>query len=103
MPELCCVSHLICPWFKSPIIIQSPLLTSLIALCIFSLFCLFILGQRYTTPMVTGVCHVSSLHHHCNLLRPVTVLRMLGILSLMYSNTPPPLIFFHILCFINIT
>ena len=32
-PVLCNVSHLIFPWLKSPIIIQSPLLTSFIALC----------------------------------------------------------------------
>ena len=73
-------SHLIFSWLKSPIIIQSPLLTSLIALCIFSLFCLVMLGQRHTTPMVTVVCHVTSVHHiwlHCNLLPPVTVLHML--------------------------
>ena len=36
--------------YVTPIIIQSPLLTSLIALCIFSLFCMVMLGQRYTTP-----------------------------------------------------
>ena len=60
---LCNVSHLIFPWLKSPNIIQSPLLTSLIALCIFSLFCLVMLGQRYTTPMVTVVCPVTNLHH----------------------------------------
>ena len=50
-PVLCSVSHLIFPWLKSPIMIQSPLLTSLMALCIFSLFSLVMLGQRYTTPM----------------------------------------------------
>ena len=75
-PVLCSESHLIFPWLKSPIIIQSPLLTSLIALCILSLFCLVMLGQRYTTPMVTVVCPVTSLHLwlHCNLLPPVTQL-----------------------------
>ena len=31
-PVLCSVSHLIFPWLKSTIIIQSPLLTSLMAL-----------------------------------------------------------------------
>ena len=36
--------------------IQSPLLTSLMALCLFSLFSLVMLGQRYTTPIVTVVC-----------------------------------------------
>ena len=60
-------SHLIFPWLKSPIIIQSPLLTSLMALCIFSLFCLVMLGQRYTTPMVTVVCPVTNLHHMASL------------------------------------
>ena len=48
---------------KSPIVIQSPLLTSLTALCIFSLFCLVMLGQRYTTPMVTVVCPVTKLYY----------------------------------------
>ena len=43
--------------------IQSPLLTSLMALCIFSLFSLVMLGQRYTTPMVTVVCPVTNLHY----------------------------------------
>ena len=47
-PVLCSESHLIFPWLKSPIIIQSPLFTLLIALCIFSLFCLVMVGQRYT-------------------------------------------------------
>ena len=64
---LCSVSHLIFPWLKSPIIIQSPLLTSLIALCIFSLFCLVMLGKRYTTPMVTVVCPVTDVHHMASL------------------------------------
>ena len=66
-PVLCSISHLIFPWLKSPIIIQSPLLTSLIALCIFSLLCLVMLGQRYTTPMVTVVCPVTKLHHIASL------------------------------------
>ena len=75
--------------------IQSPLLTSLMALCIFSLFSLVMLGQRYTTPIVTVVCPVTNLHHiiiiiiiyttyiapyiwpHYNLLPRVTVLHML--------------------------
>ena len=47
--------------------IQSPLLTSLMALCIFSLFSLVMLGQRYTTPMVTVVCPVTNLHHMASL------------------------------------
>ena len=66
-PVLCSVCYLIFPWLKSPIIIQSPLLTPLIALCIFSLFCLVMLGQRYTTPMVTVVCPVTNLHHMASL------------------------------------
>ena len=66
-PVLCSVSHLIFPWLKPPIIIQSPLLTSLMALCIFSLFCLVMLGQRYTTPMITAVCPVTKLHHMASL------------------------------------
>ena len=85
--------------------IQSPLLTSLMALCIFSLFSVVMLGQRFTTPMVTVVCPVTNLHQsiwpHYNLLPRVTVLHA-GIVSLMYStNTPPPL--FPILSFLNIT
>ena len=47
--------------------IQSPLLTSLMALCIFSLFSLVMLGQRYTTPIVTVVCPVTNLHHMASL------------------------------------
>ena len=66
-PVLCSVSHLIFPWLKSLIIMQSPLLTSVIALCIFSLFCLAMLEQRYTTPMVTVVCPVTNLHHMASL------------------------------------
>ena len=48
--------------------IQSPLLTSLMALCIFSLFSLVMLGQRYTTPIVTVVCPVTNLHHMASIL-----------------------------------
>ena len=62
LPLCIVVYHLIFPWLKSTIIIQSPLLTSLIALCIVSLFCLVMLGQRYTNPMVTAVCPVTNLH-----------------------------------------
>ena len=51
----------------SRVIIQSPLLISLIAWCIFSLFCLVMLGQRYTTPLVTVVCPVTNLHHMASL------------------------------------
>ena len=104
-PVLCCVSHLIFPRLKSPIIIHSPLLTSLIPLCIFSWFCLVILGQRYTTPMVTGVCPVTSLHHMASLQSASSDHCMhtsyAGIFSLIYNITPPP--FFPILSFLNIT
>ena len=84
------VSHLIFPWLKSPIIIQSPLLTSLMALCIFSLFCLVMLGQRYTTPMVTVVCPVTNVHHMASLqsASSCNCTSYAGIVSLMYSNTP---------------
>ena len=101
-PVLCSESHLIFPWLKSPIIIQSPLLTSLIALCIFSLFCLVMLGQRYTTPMVTVVCPVTSLHHMASLqsASSCNCTSYAGIFSLMYNNTPPPLL--PILSFLNI-
>ena len=67
IPVLCCVSHLIYPWLKYPNIIQSPLLTAVISLCIFSLFCLVMLWQRYTTPMVTAVGSVTNLHHMASL------------------------------------
>ena len=94
IPVLCSVSHLIFPWLKSPIIIQSPLLTSLIALCIFSLFCLVMLGQRYTTPMVTVVCPVTNLHYITSLqsASSCNCTSYAGIVSLMYNNTPPPLL-----------
>ena len=96
-PVLCSVFHLIFPWLKSLIMIQSPLLTSLMALCIFSLFSFVMLGQPYTTPMVTVVCPVTNLQSasSCN------CTSYDGIVSLMYSNTPPPL--FPILSFLNIT
>ena len=92
-PVLCSVSRVIFPWLKSPIIIQSPLLTSLIALCIFSLFCLVMLGQRYTTPMVTVACLVTNLHHMASLQSASSCkcTSYAGV-SLMYSNTPPPLL-----------
>ena len=103
-PVLCCISHLIFSWSKSPIIIQSPLLTSQIALCMFSLFCLVMLGrQQYTTPIVTVVCPVTSFH-------PMTSLQSAssgkcasyaGMVSLMYNNTPPSLL--PILPFLNMT
>ena len=51
-PVLCSESHLIFPWLKSPIIIQSPLLTSLIALCIFSLI---MLGSQNTPSCLAPV------------------------------------------------
>ena len=102
-PVFCNVSHLIFPWLKSPIIIQSPLLTSFIALWIFSLFCLVMLGQRYTTPMITAVCPVTKLHHMASLqsASSCNCTSYAGIVSLMYSNTPPPLL--PILSFLNIT
>ena len=90
---LCNVSHLISPWLKSPIIIESPLLTSLIALCIFSLFCLVMLGQRNTTPMVSVVCPVTNLHHIASFqsVSSCNCTLYAGIVSLMYNNTAPPL------------
>ena len=102
-PVLCSVSHLIFPWLKSPIMIQSPLLTSLMALCIFSLFSLVMLGQRYTTPMVTVVCPVTNLPHMASLqsASSCNCTSYVGIVSLIYSHTPPPL--FPILSFLNIT
>ena len=83
--------------------IQSPLLTSLIALCNFSLFCLVMLGQRYTTPMVTVVCPVSNVHHMASLqsASSCNCTSYTGIVSLMYYNTPPALL--PILSFLNIT
>ena len=83
--------------------IQSPLLTSLMALCISSLFSVVMLGQRYTTPMVTVVCPVTNLHHMASLQSAYSCncTSYAGIGSLMYSNTPPPL--FSILSFLNIT
>ena len=102
-PVLCSVFHLIFQWLKSPIMIQSPLLTSLMALCIFSLFSVVMLGQRYTTPMVTVVCPVTNLHHMASLqsASSCNCTSYAGIVSLIYSNTPPPL--FPILSFLNIT
>ena len=102
-PVPCSESHLIFPWLKSPIIIQSPLLTSVIALCIFSLFCLVMLGQLYTTPMVTAVCPVTNLHHMTSLQSAPSsnCNSYAGIVSLMYNNTPPPLL--PILSFLNMT
>ena len=88
IPVLCCESHLIFPWLKSPIIIQSPLLTSLIALCIFSLFCMVMLGQRYTTPIGIVVCHVTNLHHKASLqsASSCNCTSYAGIVSLMYKK-----------------
>ena len=101
-PVLYNVSHLIFPWLKSPIIIQSPLFTSLIALCILSLFCLVMLVQRYTTPMVTVVCPVTNLYNMASLQSAsCNCTSYAGIVSLMYNNTPPPLL--PILSFLNIT
>ena len=87
---------LILSWLKSLIVIQSPLLTSLLALCIFSLFCLVMLGQRYTTPMVTVVCPVTKLRHIASLQSASSrnCTPYAGIVSLMYSYTPPPFFLF---------
>ena len=64
------------------------------ALCIFSLFSLVMLGQRYTTPMVTVVCPVTNLHHMASLqsASSCNCTSYAGIVSLMYSNTPPLLL-----------
>ena len=66
--------------------IQSLLLTSLMALCILSLFSLVMLGQRYTTPMVTVVCPVTNLHHMASLqsASSCNCTSYAGIVSLMY-------------------
>ncbi|KAK2170454.1 hypothetical protein NP493_1152g00024 [Ridgeia piscesae] len=50
------------PWLKSPIIIQSRLLTSLIALCIFSFSSMLMFGLRYTNPTVNVEFPVTMLH-----------------------------------------
>ena len=86
-PVLCSVFHLIFPWLKSPIMIQSPLLTSLMALCIFSLFSVVMLGQRYTTRMVTVVCPVTNLHHMASLqsASSCNCTSYAGTVSLMYE------------------
>ena len=70
--------------------IATPLPTSLIALYIFSLFCLIMLGQRYTTPMVTVVCPLTSLHHMASLqsASSCSCTSYAGIVSLVYYNTP---------------
>ena len=93
-PVLSNVSHILLPWLKSTIIIQSPLLTSVIELRIFSLFCLVMLGQRHTTPMVTVVCPETNLHHMASLhsASSANCTYYAGIVSLMYNNTPPPLL-----------
>ena len=61
------------------------------------------LGQRYTTPMVTVVCPVTNLHHLASLqtASSFNCTSYAGIVSLMYNNTPPPLL--PILSFLNIT
>ena len=46
LPVLCRDFHCIRPWLKSPIIIQSRLLTSFIAFCIFSFSSVFMFGLR---------------------------------------------------------
>ena len=49
------------------------------------------LGQRYTTPMITVVCPVTKLHHMASLqsASSCNCTSYAGIVSLMYSNTPP--------------
>ena len=80
---------------------QSPLLTSLIALCMFSLFCLVMLGQRYNTPMVTVVSPVTRLHDMASLqsASPDNCTSYAGIFSLVYNHTTPPLL--PILSYLN--
>ena len=45
------------------------------------------LGQRYTTPMVTVVCHVTSLHHMASLqsASSCNCTSYAGMVSLMYN------------------
>ena len=47
------------------------------------------LGQRYTTPMVTVVCPVTSLHHMASLqsASSCNCTSYAGMVSLMYNNT----------------
>ena len=47
------------------------------------------LGQRYTTPMVTVVCPVTSLHYMASLqsASSCNCTSYAGIFSLMYNNT----------------
>ena len=61
------------------------------------------LGQRYTTPMVTVVCPVTNLHNMASLqsASSCNCTSYAGIVSLMYGNTHPPLL--PILSFLNIT
>ena len=61
------------------------------------------LGQRYTTPMITAVCPVTKLHRMASLqsASSCNCTSYAGIVSLMYSNTPPPLL--PILSFLNMT
>ena len=61
------------------------------------------LVQRYTTPMVTVVCPVTKLHHIASLqsASSCNCTSCAGIVSLKYSNIPPP--FCPILSFLNIT
>ena len=57
------------------------------------------LGQRYTTPMITVVCPVTKLHHMASLqsASSCNCTSYAGIVSLMYSNVIPLLsIYFHI-------
>ena len=82
---------------------QSHLLTARIALFMFPLLCLVMLGQRYTTPIVIVVCLVTKLHHIASLQSASSrnCTSYAGIVALMYNNTHPP--FFPIMSFINIT
>ena len=63
---------------------------------------LVMLGQRYTTPMVTVVCPVTSLHHMASLqsASSCNCTSYAGIFSLMYNYTPPLLL--PIMSFLNI-
>ena len=58
------------------------------------------LGQRYTSPMVTVVCPVTNLHYVASLqsASSCNCTSYARIVSLMYSNT-----LLHIMSFLNIT
>ena len=87
------VSHCIFPWLKSPITIQSPLLTSLIAFCMFPLVsCYFWTTIHYSHS--NRLCPVTNLHHMASSLSDSSrsCTSYAGIVSLTYNNTPPPLL-----------